>query len=260
MLASNLPATTALSEAKEMLGPGTDTTSASLAHILWALAHDIPYQDALFRDLEAAGWPTDVNSLDSIPLLRAAIREGIRWTGAAAAMLPRVVPGEGAILAGVFVPGGVGLRCSQLIHMLTYFRPSSAALQYGICTTRGPFHPQSTSVPPVGLMTPPNRRKLPNSEMISTFRSRRDLPPVLVPSKCLLLPCLVDKNENKLMLTGENSFANFELLISVAHILKEFKVTLLTHGGEREAFLPERLEWVAAVPSVNLDVCFVKRR
>jgi len=90
-----------------MLGPGTDTTSASLAHILWALAHDTEYQEALFQDLESAGWPTDMVSLESIPRLRAAVREGIRWTGAAAAMLPRVVPEEGASLVGVFVPGGV---------------------------------------------------------------------------------------------------------------------------------------------------------
>lgn len=107
MVASHLHTPLALSEAKEMLGPGTDTTSASLAHILWALAHDISYQDALFRDLEASGWPTDMTSLEAIPRLRAAVREGIRWTGAAAAMLPRVVPENGASLAGIFIPSGV---------------------------------------------------------------------------------------------------------------------------------------------------------
>lgn len=107
MLASRLPAPSALSEAKEMLGPGTDTTSATLAHIIWGLAHDLTFQEALVQDLVDAQWPTDMASLESIPRLRAAVKEGIRWTGAAAAMLPRVVPEGGSILAGTFIPGGV---------------------------------------------------------------------------------------------------------------------------------------------------------
>ncbi len=109
MIASRLPAPSALSEAKEMLGPGTDTTSATLAHILWALAHDISYQNALFQDLTDAKWPSDMSSLESIPRLRAAVKEGIRRTGAAAAMLPRVVPAGGVNLAGNYIPGGVSL-------------------------------------------------------------------------------------------------------------------------------------------------------
>jgi len=111
MIASRLPAPSALSEAKEMLGPGTDTTSATLAHIFWALAHDNSYQDALFQDLANAKWPSDMSSLESIPRLRAAVKEGIRWTGAAAAMLPRVVPAGRFTLAGVYIPGGVSLLC-----------------------------------------------------------------------------------------------------------------------------------------------------
>lgn len=116
MIASNLPGSCALSEAKEMLGPGTDTTSASLAHILWALAHDHSYQAALTAELEAAAWPTDMASLESIPRLRAAVKEGIRWTSAAAAMLPRIVPEGGAELAGTFIPGGVCLEISHKTH------------------------------------------------------------------------------------------------------------------------------------------------
>ena len=107
MIASQLPAPSALSEAKEMLGPGTDTTSATLAHILWALAHDISYQDTLFQDLAEAKWPNDMASLESLPRLKAAVKEVIRWTGAAAAMLPRVVPEGGVTLAGIYIPGGV---------------------------------------------------------------------------------------------------------------------------------------------------------
>ncbi|RSM15960.1 hypothetical protein CEP52_000429 [Fusarium oligoseptatum] len=53
---SGLHAETALSEAKENLGPGTDTTSATLAHILWALAQNPDYQKALYEDLAAVSF------------------------------------------------------------------------------------------------------------------------------------------------------------------------------------------------------------
>jgi cytochrome P450 len=112
MAGARIPEQCALSEAKEMLGPGTDTTSATLAHILWALSLNKPLQEDLVSDLAAAKWPTDMTALESIPTLTACVMEGIRWTGAAAAMLPRIVPPSGAVLGGIQVPGGV--RTSHL--------------------------------------------------------------------------------------------------------------------------------------------------
>lgn len=97
----------ALSESKEMLGPGTDTTSATLAHILWALSLNQSLQNDLVSDLKAANWTTDMTELESIPRLTACVKEGIRWTGAASAMLPRIVPTGGSLLAGKQIPGGV---------------------------------------------------------------------------------------------------------------------------------------------------------
>lgn len=114
MAGSRLSTQSALSEAKEMLGPGTDTTSATLSHILWALSFNKSLQDNLFLDLDEAKWPTDMTALESIPLLVACVKEGIRWTGAEAAMLPRIVPKGGSLLAGRYVAGGVSL----LIHIL----------------------------------------------------------------------------------------------------------------------------------------------
>jgi len=113
MIKSNLPAQSALSEAKEMLGPGTDTTSATLAHILWGLAHDIEYQEALAEDLALVGWPTEISALEGTSRLWAAVKEGIRWAGAAAAMLPRVVPDGGVTLEGRHIPGGVSFSASD---------------------------------------------------------------------------------------------------------------------------------------------------
>jgi cytochrome P450 len=109
MAGSRLSTQSALSEAKEMLGPGTDTTSATLAHILWALSLNKGFQDEIFSELEIANWPTDMAALESLPLLVACVREGVRWTGAAAAMLPRIVPKGGSQLDGKHVPEGVRL-------------------------------------------------------------------------------------------------------------------------------------------------------
>jgi cytochrome P450 len=111
MIRGQMPFQAAVSEAKEMLGPGTDTTSATLAHILWALSLNRSFQEELASDLATAGWPIDMAQLEAIPRLVACVKEGIRWTGAAAAMLPRVVPREGTKLAGKFLPGGVCSIC-----------------------------------------------------------------------------------------------------------------------------------------------------
>lgn len=107
MVNSGLPPLTALSEATENLGPGTDTTSATLAHILWALAHNPSFQQALFHDLSSVSFSTDMTTLEGVPKLRACVKEGTRWTGAAAAMLPRIVPEGGAEFYGHFIPEGV---------------------------------------------------------------------------------------------------------------------------------------------------------
>lgn len=120
MLRSGLHPASALSEAKEMLGPGTDTAASSLAHALYALAHDVNFQDRLVQDCAKAGFPLDLNALEEIPTLRASVKEAIRWTASATAVLPRVVPPEGVVLAGVFVPGGVSRSLISLGQQRTW--------------------------------------------------------------------------------------------------------------------------------------------
>jgi cytochrome P450 len=106
---SGLPPKTALSEAKENLGPGTDTTSATLAHIIWALGHNRQFQELLHQDFQNIKFSTSMSDLEAVPRLRACVKEGIRWTGAAAVMLPRVVPQGGINLHGKFIPKGVSI-------------------------------------------------------------------------------------------------------------------------------------------------------
>lgn len=117
---AGLPDETALAEARENLGPGTDTTSATLAHILWALAQNPSFQNGLYSDLADRGFPTDMATLESIPRLQACVKEGIRWAGAAAAMLPRIVPPGGITLQGKHIPAGVSTRLLTLQGVHTY--------------------------------------------------------------------------------------------------------------------------------------------
>ncbi|SCV51695.1 related to trichodiene oxygenase cytochrome P450 [Fusarium fujikuroi] len=114
---AGLPAETALSEAGENLGPGTDTTSATLAHILWALAHNPTFQDALYQDLASVDFSTDMTTLENTPRLQACVKEGIRWAGAAAAMLPRIVPPGGIELHDTFIPEGTVLTSSPIWYL-----------------------------------------------------------------------------------------------------------------------------------------------
>lgn len=123
MVRSGLHPETALSEAKENLGPGTDTTSASLAHILWALAHNGQFQEELYQDLARVGFSTDMTNLESVAKLRACVKEGIRWAGAAAAMLPRIVPEGGIKLCGHLIPGGVRLTSKLLCKSASWWPP-----------------------------------------------------------------------------------------------------------------------------------------
>ena len=125
LVAAGLSEGEAASEAKENLGPGTDTTSASLAHILWALSHDTPLQDQLYDQLESHGFPEQIDELEKIPLLVACVKEGIRWTGAAAAVLPRVVPEGGFEFSGVYLPEGVSLAsvCQLILQTIISTSP-----------------------------------------------------------------------------------------------------------------------------------------
>ncbi|KAK1622457.1 cytochrome P450 [Colletotrichum phormii] len=117
MVSAGVLTQTALSEAKENLGPETDTTFASLAHILYALACNPTYQEKLYQDLASRRFPTDLNTLENIPRLRACVKEGIRWAGASVAILPRVVPQGGVELCGKFVPEGTIITSSPVWYL-----------------------------------------------------------------------------------------------------------------------------------------------
>ncbi|KAH6659035.1 cytochrome P450 [Truncatella angustata] len=240
MVNSGLPPLTALSEATENLGPGTDTTSASLAHILWALAHNSAFQEELFKDLAHVSFSSDMTTLENIPKLRACVKEGIRWTGAAAAMLPRIVPEGGVEFYGHFIPEGTVLSSSPIwyLHDHTAFPGPKEFDPYRWLTTDG----------------------LTTSE--DALRDRFYIP--------------FSKGANVCM--GAH-FAYLELYLSLSQIIRNFRIQVHPSLQQQQqqhpyyfpqgtspppaAFwrvgLPARREWVAAVPTERLAVTLQPR-
>lgn len=173
---SGLPLKTSLSEAKENLGPGTDTTSATLAHIIWALSHNLQFQERLFQDLQGKNFSSDLSDLEAVPRLRACVKEGIRWTGAAAVMLPRLVPQGGIELDGKFIPEGVSVFQFHNIHPIGVndsqtLRSFSLLLPFGILETLSHFQIPRTLIHIDGSLRTGWRSARTNSEINSIYRS-----------------------------------------------------------------------------------------
>ena len=101
-------------EAGTMIIGGTDTTSIVLTYLFWELARHPVWQDKLRDEFRANnvvfkdGVPS-WQQVQSLEILDAVITEGLRLHPPAPGGLLRVVPKEGAELAGVRVPGGVSL-------------------------------------------------------------------------------------------------------------------------------------------------------
>ncbi|KAI3556374.1 cytochrome P450 [Colletotrichum abscissum] len=233
MVSAGVPTQTALSEAKENLGPGTDTTSASLAHILYALSWNPTYQQKLYKDLASRGFPTDFNTLENIPRLRACVKEGIRWAGASVAMLPRVVPKGGVELCGNFVPEGTIVTSSPVWYLRDkyaypnpeLFNPYRWIDDYGLNTTEDVLRDKFYIAFSKGANT-----------------------------------CIA------------NQFSYLELYMSVAKMVANFEISPANerHGPAQVAGLnnadwqpvqlPKRKEWVSAVVTEPLLIKTVPRR
>ncbi|KAK7457688.1 cytochrome P450 [Colletotrichum acutatum] len=233
MVSAGVPTQTALSEAKENLGPGTDTTSASLAHILYALSWNPTYQQKLYQDLASRGFPTDFNTLENIPRLKACVKEGIRWAGASVAMLPRVVPKGGVELCGNFIPEGTIVTSSPVWYLRDKYAYPNPEL----------FNPY---------------RWIDDSGLNATEDILRDK-----------FYVAFSKGANTCI---ANHFSYLELYMSVAKMVANFEispangrqrpaqVTGLNNADWQPVQLPKRKEWVSAVVTEPLLIKIVPRR
>ncbi|KAJ7650630.1 cytochrome P450 [Roridomyces roridus] len=99
-----------ISQAAAFLFAGADTTTVSLAYIVWELARTPAVYATLRAALEAAIPDPDiipgVQELRDIPYLAAVIKEGLRLWAPGQSVLERVVPAGGASHQGIYLPAG----------------------------------------------------------------------------------------------------------------------------------------------------------
>ncbi|KAF8271918.1 putative P450 monooxygenase [Lactarius quietus] len=98
-----------LDEAGILLGAGADSAGVALTTTAYHVLHNQEVLQRLRTELRAA-WPALENVpryeiLEKLPYLTAVIKEGLRMFPSAIAH-PRVVPPEGAVISGSFIPGG----------------------------------------------------------------------------------------------------------------------------------------------------------
>ena len=99
-------------EAQTYIIAGTDTTAITLTYVVWRVCQSPKIQQRLVEELRQL--PDDFKDHDAmkLPYLSQVIEESLRLHGAAPSGLPRMVPPEGATLAGQYLPGG-SVVCTQ---------------------------------------------------------------------------------------------------------------------------------------------------
>jgi cytochrome P450 len=95
---------------------GSDTTANTLTYLIWEVCRHPAVKARLVAELR--GLPADWSEADlrKLPYLGCVIDEALRRYSAVPSALPRVVPSQGADLAGYFVPGGT-VVCAQAFSM-----------------------------------------------------------------------------------------------------------------------------------------------
>ncbi|KAN0142182.1 putative P450 monooxygenase [Lactarius tabidus] len=107
-------------EAGALLNAGSDSTSISATTITYHVLRDPEVQQRLVKELRTA-WPVleevpRYEVLEKLPYLTAVIKEGLRMFPGGFT-LPRVVPPEGTVIAGTFIPGGTVVgQCTLCVH------------------------------------------------------------------------------------------------------------------------------------------------
>lgn len=103
----------------------TDTTSTTLTYLSWELLTHPKLKAQLQDELDQAipdinHWP-DYPDLEKLPVLRACIKETLRFHAAAPASMPRIVPTSGLVANGYHIPSGT-IIASQVysIHRLEH--------------------------------------------------------------------------------------------------------------------------------------------
>ncbi|KAL4963656.1 cytochrome P450 [Aspergillus stella-maris] len=104
-------------EAGNLIVAGSDTTAVTLTYLIWAVLSRPSLQRDLESEVSALDGDYDDAKLETLPLLKAVIKETLRLYGAAPGSLPRAVLEGGATLGEYFIPEGMTVSTqSWTIH------------------------------------------------------------------------------------------------------------------------------------------------
>ncbi|KAL2163808.1 hypothetical protein VTH06DRAFT_5867 [Thermothelomyces fergusii] len=108
-------------QVKAIVFAGADSVAVMLATILFHLVRDGRVRRRLRAEIRAAragtsgGAGAGATDPQSLPYLRAVVREGLRLGMANPARLTRVVPARGLRVGGTYVPGGTVVGCAAYV-------------------------------------------------------------------------------------------------------------------------------------------------
>ena len=97
---------------------GSNTTAITLRAIFYYLLRNPPSMEKLMAEVDHAKGLISWEESRGLPYLSAVIKEALRIHPAAGLPLERVVPPQGAMISGVFIPGGTIVGCNAwVVHM-----------------------------------------------------------------------------------------------------------------------------------------------
>lgn len=134
---------------------GVITTSTFLSGVLYYLMNNVEAFDKLKTELRTTFSSLEeitCNSTAQCEYLAAVIKEGLRiYPPAGGAHLPRIVPPEGAMISGYWVPGRVSFDLNmQRLEAYISDRLGFRCINGLLCTTRSTSTGRMTSSPSVG--------------------------------------------------------------------------------------------------------------
>ena len=95
-------------EAILLIAAGADSTALTLTFCIWELLCNLNVMERLQAEIDAVhctGIP-NVDVLEKLPFMDAVLKETMRVHSAVMGWMPRRVPDQGAVVQGVFLPGG----------------------------------------------------------------------------------------------------------------------------------------------------------
>jgi cytochrome P450 len=99
-----------------MWAAGTETTANTLVQATWAVLHNPQIRKTLQAELQTAipdkNEMVDWATLESLPYLRAVIKESLRLSYGVPGRIPRTVPPSGATFCGQYIPPGTSVAHS----------------------------------------------------------------------------------------------------------------------------------------------------